>query len=90
MSTYLDMGDTLDLLSQEETDALVRSLIGNTDYCVHNLSYDQIQAFLELPDIASLLIQLTSTNLTISRLNEILHTLIREVVAHTKHWKEDE
>jgi hypothetical protein len=90
MSTYLDMGDTYDLLSQEETDALVRSLVDNTAYQVHNLSYDQIQSFLELPDVAFLLMQLTTSNLTVSRLNEILHTLVRKVVEHTKYWKETE
>jgi hypothetical protein len=84
------MSNITDLLSQEEKDTLVRSLVGDTDYCVPNLSYEKIQTFLELPDVAFLLMQLTAANLTVSRLNEILHTLVREVVAHTKYWKETE
>jgi hypothetical protein len=90
MSTYLNIDDIPDLLSQEEVAAFVSSLVSNADNHVYNLSYEQIQSFLELPNIAFLLIQLTATNLTVSRLNEILHTLVREVVTHTKYWKENE
>jgi hypothetical protein len=90
MSTYLDTDDALDILSQEEVKALVNSLMGNTDGYEHTPSYEQIQSFLELPDVAFLLMQLTATNLTVYHLNEILHTLIREVVTHTKYWKADE
>jgi glutathionyl-hydroquinone reductase len=86
MSTYLDIDNTPDLLSQEEIDALVPRLLGNVNNSVYTLSYEQIQAFLERPDIASLLVQLTAVDLTVSRLNEILHTLIREVVTHTEYW----
>jgi hypothetical protein len=86
MSTYLDTDNIPDLLSQEEIDALVHGLLGDIANFVYTPSYEQIQAFLERPDIASLLVQLITTDLTVSRLNEILHTLIREVVAHTEYW----
>jgi flagellar biosynthesis component FlhA len=90
MSTYLDMDDVPDLLSQDEVETLIRDLSDDADKYVHNPSYEQIQSFLELPDVAFLLMQLTATNLTVSCLNQILHTLVREVVEHTKYWKADE
>jgi hypothetical protein len=90
MSIITDMDDVSYVLSHDEVETLIRGLSDDADKYVRNPSYEQIQSFLELPDVAFLLMQLTTANLTVSRLNEILHTLVREVVTHTKYWKADE
>jgi hypothetical protein len=84
MADHDKLGPKADVLEQDEIDALLRDM-GDSEKRSspsNYVSYEQVQLFLQMSDVAFLLIQLTATNLTVQRMNEILHELVRKAIEH--------